>query len=220
MMISINTAEHVDLEDLAARVNRTCPELDERGRRVALATYRALGFGTPVPDYAVAAAAGLDIVEIQDVMRAWPGIYRNDSGRIIGFWGLSLEETAHPMVVDDVRLHGWCAWDTLFIPRILGAPAAVESACGLTGETIRIEVDDKGATADPPSAVVSFVDPGRCDVDGERIISTFCHHILFFSGEQEGEEWVRASGDGVFVLALAEAFELGRAFNRLRFGLD
>lgn len=220
MTRSSRPAEQVDLDGLARRLHSTFPDLDERGRLVALATYRTLAHGEPVPDYAVAAATGLDITEVQEVMRPWPGVYRNDSGRIVGFWGLTIEEMGHRMSLDDVQLYGWCAWDTLFLPGILGRRATVRSSSGVTGDAIRVEAGDGPVAADPPSTAVSLLDPERGGIDTDRIISTFCHHVLFFSSAEEGEEWARDADVDALVLSVGEAFEVGRAFNRTRFGLD
>lgn len=220
MTRSSGSAPQADLDGLARRLDTALPELDERGREVSLATYRTLAYGEPVPDYAIATVTGIDIMEVQDIMRPWPGVYRNDSGRIIGFWGLTLEEMGHPMRVDEVELFGWCAWDTLFLPGILGRPATVRSSAAVTADPIRVDVRDTNVVADPPSTAVSFLDPGRGSIDADRIISTFCHHVLFFSTHHEGEEWARSRDTDGLVLSVEDAFELGRAFNRVRFGLD
>jgi alkylmercury lyase len=173
-----------------------------------------------VPDYAIAAVTGLGIMEVQDVMRLWPGVYRNDSGRIIGFWGLTVERMGHAMRVGDLDLYAWCAWDTLFLPGILGRPATVRSSSAVTADPIRVEIGEATVLAEPSSTAMSFLDPGSGSIDTDRIISTFCHHILFFSSVEEGEEWVRSADTNAFVLTVEDAFELGRAFNRIRFGLD
>lgn len=222
MTISGMAPSHVDLDGLAQRLDSTFPALDDRGRAVALATYRTLAHGEPVPDYAIAAAAGMRISDVQDVMRPWPGIYRNGTGRIIGFWGLTIQEmeTGHPMEVDGVALHGWCAWDTLFLPHILGTTATISSSSAVSGDPIRIEVGDSSVVADPASTAVSFLDPGRGAIDTDRIISSFCHHILFFSSFEEGSEWIERSAPEALVLSVEQAFQLGRAFNRMRLGLE
>lgn len=222
MTRSSRATSPADLDALARRLHSTFPELDERGRTVALATYRTLAHGEPVPDYAIAAVTGLDIMDVQEVMRPWPGVYRSESGRVIGFWGLTIQEveTAHPMDVDGVELHAWCAWDTLFLPGILGSSATVTSCSAVTGDPIRVEVGESSVVADPASTALSFLDPGRGDIDPDRIISSFCHHIRFFSTVEEGREWAERSDADALILSVEDAFELGRAFNRVRFGID
>lgn len=208
----------VDLDLLAARIEARFPTLSDRGRRVSIAVHRALAYGHPVPDYAIAATARLDISEVREEMVGWPGVYRNEAGRIVGFWGLGLDETAHSFEVDGRKLYAWCAWDTLFLPQILGKAAVVRSHSAVTGVPITLEVGPDAVTRSDSRVVVSFVDPEQCNVDGDRVISTFCHHILFFSSQAEGAAWAAEREDGTLILSLDEAFALGRVCNALRYG--
>jgi alkylmercury lyase len=207
-----------DPTEVAARVADTFPALTDRGRTVALETYRALALGMPVPIYAIAAATRLTIPEVTQEMEGWPGIQTSESGRIDGFWGLTLNETRHSFTINDVQLFTWCAWDTLFLPGLLGGRAQVASESPASGAAISVDVGPEGPVADPPSAVVSFVDPGAGSVDGEDIISTFCCHVLFFPDRAEGEAWATDAGNGTRILSIDEAFEIGQAFNEMRFG--
>lgn len=208
----------VDLDALAARIKERFPALSDRGRHVSVAVHRALAYGRPVPDYAIAATARLDILEVREEMAEWPGVYRNESGRIEGFWGLGLNKTAHEFEVAGRKLYAWCAWDTLFLPQILGQVAIVRSRSAGTGAPITLEVGPDGVTPSESDVVISFVEPEECDVEGDRVISTFCHHILFFSSHAEGAAWAAEKGDGTFILSLEDAFALGRACNALRYG--
>ena len=214
-----NTKTQIDIAALAERIVERFPLLTERGRRVALTAYRTLAIGLPVSDYSIAAVAGHDISEVSEEMADWPGVYRSDSGRIIGFWGLALEETPHEFEVEGRTLYTWCAWDTLFLPDLLGKEALVLSRSGASGAEVSLRVTPSGAIpTDGHDIVVSFVDPARSDAEGNRMISTFSHHILFFSTRQEGERWASEQGEGAFILSLDEAFELGRRTNRLMYG--
>ncbi len=208
----------MDITALAERIESSFPTLSGRGRRVALAVHRILALGRPVPDYAVAAATGLQIVEVREEMADWPGVYRNDPGRIIGYWGLALGETAHEFEVDGRTLYTWCAWDALFLPELIGQHATVRSPSAVTGDAITLEVSSDRVTSSNSEVCVSFVDPELCDVEGDQVISSFCHHIMFLSSREEGEAWVAQKGDGTYLLSLQEAFELGRACNALRYG--
>lgn len=214
-----STKVPIDVAALAARIVASFPALDERGRRIALATYRTLAQGEPVPDYALAAATRLEIGEVRDAMAGWPGVYRNDRGRIVGFWGLALTDTPHRLEVEGRTLYAWCAWDTLFLPGLLGRPARVTSRSGGHGEVLTLEVTPATAAASAPDVHVSFVDPERADVAGDRVISSFCHHILFFASGEVGRAWVAGKGEGTFLLTLADAFALAREVNRIRYGV-
>ena len=214
-----STTGQIDIDDLARRMDDRFPQLTKTGREIAVAVYRLLALGDPVPDYGIAAAARLDIVEVTAEMEGWPGVYRDEGGRVIAFWGLSTVETAHAMEVDGRELYAWCAWDTLFIPGILGRKAKVRTACGETGEEIVVTVAPHGVeSSSHPGAVISLVDPELCDVEGDRIISSFCHHILYFRSRRDGEEWVNRRRDETALLTLDQGFELGRLCNELRLG--
>jgi alkylmercury lyase len=63
---------------------------------------------------------------------------------MIGFRGLALPAMPHRLQVDGRTLHAWCAWDTLFLPQLIGKPAGVESTCPTTEQTIRLTVTPDG----------------------------------------------------------------------------
>ncbi len=216
--VTVTEAIRMDINALAHRIEGRFPRYTGRGRRVALAVQRTLAHGKPVPDYAIAAATGLEIREVRAEMEGWPGVVRNEAGRITGFWGLSLGETAHQFIVDGHRLYTWCAWDSLFLPELLGKDAEVVSHSGASGTPLRLRVTAGGAQPFEGDVFLSFVDPELCDVAGDRVISTFCCHILFFTSKEEGEAWVAERGEDTFLMTLDEAFELGRACNALHYG--
>jgi len=66
--------------------------------------------------------------------------------------------------------------------------------------------------------VISFVDPDRYDVEGDRVISSFCHHILFFESPEAWRSWEEDGAHGAFALTVNEAWRLGRLANRLTCG--
>ena len=94
----------------------------------------------------------------------------------------------------------------------------MRSRSAVTGEPIVLHVAATAATSPSTDVVVSFIDPELCDVGGNRIISSFCDHILFLSSREEGDSWVAQKGDGTYLLSLQDAFALGRACNALRYG--
>jgi alkylmercury lyase len=205
------------LETLAEAVAKAQPNFDEPQRRVALATYRRLAEGSPAPVADIAEHAGEGAPLVEELLLSWPGVYRDDAERIIGFWGLTITKLVptHSLDIGGRGLFAWCAWDTLFLPGILGAAASVESACPVTAETISLVVEpDRVARSSHPDAVVSFLLPNRgFDAD---VIQSFCRFVHFFSSRDAGETWT-TEHPGTFLLSLEEAFELGRLVNALNF---
>jgi len=89
--------------------------------------------------------------------------------RIIAFWGLSLPDTAHTLEVNGVRLHAWCAWDTLFLPGILHASAEVRSLDPQTEEAVELIVTPRGVTGCSHADItISFLIPNGTP-DQERM---------------------------------------------------
>jgi len=123
------------------------------------------------------------------------------------------------MKIDGRTLWTWCAWDSLFIPEILGEQAQVESRDPHTGGTIRLTVTPEGVRSqEPETTVVSFVAP-----DAERfksadnVMASFCHFVFFFESRESGEAWA-TKHEGTFLLTLDEAAELAKRLNARNWG--
>ena len=193
------------------------PPLNEREQEVAVSIYRLLSEGAPVAEERVAELTGVPVEEVATMLSEWPGVYRNGRREIVGFWGLAQAEfPPHALDVGGERLWAWCAWDSLFLPVVLGKTARVESVCAQTGEQIRLLVAPDGLKEiEPAGAVISFLQPDR-PFDHDVILS-FCHHILFFTSEEAGEQWI-GDRDDAFLLSLEQGFELGRRVWEAKFG--
>ncbi len=206
----------VDLDGPAAAAAAAGPELDRMSQQVAVALYRALGEGHSISVAALAGRCGLGEAEVAETLRGWPGVFRDDAGDVIGFWGLAFPEMAHGYSVGGRKLHAWCAWDALFITPILGQVAEVASRCPVTGRSVSLVVGPEGVReAEPATTVVSFLSPRASWADD--VVTSFCHYVLFFAAPEAGAAWVDEH-PGTFLLSLPDAFELGRRFNGLRLG--
>ena len=92
---------------------------------------------------------------------------RDDKGNIIGILGLTQGKTwAHRFFVNGKELRTWCAWDTLFLPQLLGQTARIESESPISKKKITLTVGPKKVESyDPKETVVSIVtlDPDKYD---------------------------------------------------------
>jgi alkylmercury lyase len=189
-------------QEVAQRLQPLFPTLDERDRQLSLAVYRGLARGAPVS----LPAGSLNR------MRDWPGVYYNAEGRVTGFWGLSLASTRHRLRVHGRDLFTWCAWDTLFLPAVLGTRIEVASTCRATGEPVRLAVrPDAVEWSEPRELAVSFAVPDSEAVRAD-VISSFCHHVHFFASKKA------QLPPSAFLLPLEEAFHVGQLLNRRRYG--
>lgn len=209
-------ADTPDPEDLAAFFIRAFPKMDADEQRLALTLYRCLAEGAPVAHAELAGAVGRPPAVVEERLRRWPGVFHDDAQRVTGFWGLSVSETRHRLEVDGKTAYAWCAWDTLFIPALLGATARVSSPCAATSELIRLTISPRGIeTSAPEGIVVSFLLPDE-GAWRENIVTSFCHHVYFFRSRTDAGAWI-ASHPNTFLLSLDQAFRLAQAVNRGRY---
>jgi alkylmercury lyase len=174
-----------------------------------------LANGEPVERAAVAARTGTPLEHVSDFLIRSPGVYTDDSDRIIGFWGRSIQPTAHRLLVNERVLYAWCAWDTLFLPELLAKPAEVQSRCPTTGEPISLTVTGTDiADLQPAGAVLSFLHRDQpFDAD---TIRTFCQYVHFLATPAAGDTWT-ARHEATFTISLAEGMEIARLTNRARY---
>ncbi len=198
----------IDVAELAETLNTLNPFLDDDERHLARTTYRLLAEGEPVAPQRLAREAGLDIGWTMRTLDGWTGVFTDDEGRIVGFWGMALEEMDHRFEFDGRTLYTWCAWDPIFAAPLLGVTARVTSTCPVTEQTITLVVGPEGVSeVGPPQAVLSFLRP--TSEMREDVINSFCHYVRLFASEDAANTWI-AEHAGTFVLGLDDAFELGR----------
>jgi alkylmercury lyase len=210
------TTPPVDTAEIAGQLARCAEDLDEADRRVQLALFRLLAEGEPVEPSRLAAHVGLERSDVIDRLARWHGVHTDDEARIVALQGLSVVEAPHRLRVDGRTLYAWCAWDTLFLPELIGRPAEIESTCPTTGETISLQVGPEGPTdVSPPDTVLSFLLPGSGF--GDDTIASFCAFIHFFASAEAAEEWT-AEWPGTFLISLEEGCDIGRRTNAAQWG--
>jgi len=190
--------------------------IDEQGRRIAIAVYDLLAQGDPVTPAEVAAHAHEPEAVVHATLKAWPGVFWDDEGRVVGFWGLAIPEMDHHFQVEGGKpIYAWCALDPFLIVPVIRRPARVQSKDPVTGEAITMTVTPQGLNdVSPSSAVVSFIAPTQAfDFD---VIETFCNYVLNFASRESAERWA-SQREGIVLLPAAEAFEVGlRAWSKWR----
>lgn len=200
---------------LAAELIAAAPALTDSEQRIAIALYRLLAEGKPVHASGLAGRAGVDRDDVDRALEEWRGIFTDDHHQVIGFVGLSIRPMPHRMTIAGGTLYAWCAYDTLFLPELIGAPAEVESRCPTTGEPIALTVDGSEVTrVDPPTTVFSYLHWDE-PLD-QSVINTFCRFIHFFADSAAADEWT-GRHEGTFALSLAEGSEIARHVNRGRY---
>jgi alkylmercury lyase len=203
--------------ELAEAVAGAMPVMDESEQHVALALYRLLAEGRPVGTAQVAEATGLAEEQVSASLDRWPGVFRDDDNRVVGFWGLAVDELTptHRVENEAVVLYAWCAWDTLFLPARLATTLRVTSIDPISAKSIALEVSpERIAYLSHPDTMMSFRVPGEPFDSG--VVESFCHFVHFFTGPDTGDRWVATHPD-TFLLRIDEAFELASVVNRRKY---
>jgi alkylmercury lyase len=194
-----------ELRSLASSLAGTFPGRDDAP--LALALLDALARGEPVSPAALA-TSGRDQTAVADALARWPNVHRDAHERVVAFGGLSILPTPHGFAVAGQQLYTWCAWDTLFLPALLGQSADVQSTCPVTGAEVRLGVTPDGVgSADPKALWLSFPPLGSASV--ADITGSFCCHVHFLAGRAAAARWL-SDHPRAAALTLEDAFELGR----------
>lgn len=201
-------ADTPSVDDLDAALASASPNLTAEDLALTTAVYRLLARGAPVRLDEVAQVTGLGVAGVAARLARWPGVFQDERGRLVGFWGLALPAMGHRFRTGGRDLFTWCAWDPLFVARIVG-PAHVTTSDPVTGEAIRYRLDAAGGMHDQshPEGVVSFLAPSTAWDDD--VMTTFCHFVRHFASMTSGARWV-AEHPGTFLLPLSDAVELAR----------
>ena len=204
------------INELADRFVRAFPPLDADDQELALKLLALLSSGKPVPQDQLAETLNRDSADVRRKLRQWSGVFYDDAHNVVAFFGVSVRETHHRLLVNGNTSFAWCAWDTLFIPTLLNTTVDVSSTCAQSGAAINLIVSPAGIDSVQPSdTVLSFLTPDESELRND-ITTSFCHFIHFFRTREDGEIWA-SNHAGTFLLSLDDAFLLGEKMNAARY---
>jgi len=201
--------------NLASELLTRLPTMNEEEKRVGLEIYRQLALGQPVQRAGLAEALHLPPAAVEEVLEhanLRSLTYTDAEGRILGFGGLAIQEMPHRFTIAGRTLYTWCAWDSLFIPVILGVDAEVDSPAPGSAARVRLKVAPDGVKrVQPQTAVMSLLLPSAQIFQGDALkaIASFCHYIFFFPDRETANRWTRDHPE-TMVISVLDAFQLGR----------
>jgi len=174
---------------LAEALLSAAPSLDREEQILVVALYRALTRGHPVSPGDLAFEVGVDRDKVDRSVAKWPGVYQNDDGDVVGFWGLALSGMPHSFATEEATISAWCALDPFLIAPLTDSyPIEVRSQDPVTGEEISMTLTEDGIEVSPQTTVISMLRPeGSFDHD---VVQSFCHYVWFFASPESGRRWV------------------------------
>lgn len=192
------------------RLRNSCDALNLDDAALLRAAYTVLLESDPIAADALATKAGVSVTKLKDLLRRRPGVARSDADvRIHGYVRPSLEPTPHAFSVAGRTAWGWCAWDGLFIPRVVRVMARLTPACPVTREPVSIVVHPRGVQdVNPPAAVMSLVGSNGRAANG---MGACCPFVHFLGPEDGGTRW-QATHPAGCVLNIDQAWQLAQTF--------
>jgi hypothetical protein len=124
---------------------------------------------------------------------------------VTGSLGLSVEPTAHELIVEGVRRWTWCAYDAVGILAALGAGGQVRSRDPHTGTPIQFGVQHGRPVAD--SQLVLFLAEGPC----VSVVDDWCPLVNFFQDRETAAAWAAQRGVTGVAVPLQQAAATGGA---------
>ena len=209
----------IDLDEMAATLLTAFPKLDVLDQRLSLELYRMLAEGRPVARGDLARRLGIPHETVDRILDVWPGVFSDSDNRIVGYWGLSLASAysgPHRVTIDGRSLSAWCAWDTIFLPELLGRTVLVETASPDERAPVRLTVTpERVEHVEPGEATMSFLLPDATAIQKD-VVTSFCHFVHFFPSRQAGENWT-VRHPGTFILSIGDAHALARRKNAAQY---
>ncbi|VAX17738.1 hypothetical protein MNBD_NITROSPINAE02-520 [hydrothermal vent metagenome] len=204
-------------DDLFSSILELFPPMTREEQIVSIQIYRLLAEGEPVSLARLVEASGLPEELVNAILELWNAVLYADDGMIQGYLGLGLNETGHLFEVEGTKLYTWCAWDTLFIPGLIGKRAVIKSKCPVTNENITLRVGADGAIEelDPAGAVMSILTVDKDNFD-KNIIKSFCHFVHFFSSWEAGRIWA-AEREGTRIVSVEDGVRLSALKNKAQY---
>ena len=213
--------DRINLDDAAARIVGVFPELDGIEQHLSLELYRLLARGQPVSRALLAQRVRIPVETVDRILDGWPGVFSNAQRQVVGYWGLAIPAayaSPHRFKIAGRTLSAWCAWDTLFLPQLLGQTAEIDSTGPNASDRVRLTVTpDRVERVEPADAQMSFLLPDAAEVQKD-VLTTFCHFVHFFPSHQSAESWT-ARHPETFTLSIDDAHTLAKRKNGAQYPL-
>ena len=189
----------------------TIGRLSERWREAdsLLPAFPLLALGQPVEIDEIARASGITADRVTRALDA-ARCEREEAGRIIGLYGLTLTPTLHRLEIDRKVLFSCCALWAHVIPKLVDATVEIESIDPIRRERVRLSVSPQGLTGvDPPGAVATLAVSSQEAID-EDVCEAFCCQVCHFVSLESAEEFAahRATCSVVDLAELQQAAQL------------
>src|SRR5258708_33685286 len=133
------TRKDLSLADVAEAIKAAMPVLDETDQHIATAVHRLMSGGAPVEPAAIAKAVGnVSLERVNERLNTWPGVFRDDMGRVVGFWGHAIDklQPEYRLVAAANPTYPCNAPDPFFMPGVIPNSVPVHASAPVGGEPV------------------------------------------------------------------------------------
>jgi alkylmercury lyase len=117
---------------------------------------------------------------------------RDERGRLIELFGISIDPTRHRVEVDRRALFACCALVAQVVPPLVDRPARIESIDPISRRIVRLDVEPGGVRrTEPPGAAACLVLPDR-DAMAADVGAAVCTHIRHFESPGTRDRFISA----------------------------
>jgi hypothetical protein len=138
---------------------------------------------------------------------------RDEKGRLIDLYGLTLTPTLHRLSIDGKILFGCCALWVHVIPKLVERTVQVESVDPMRRELVRLAISPaRVESVDPPDAVATLAVASQEAIDRD-VAKAWCRQVAHFVSRESAEEFA-AGRPTCHVVGLSELRRATEHFHR------
>jgi len=132
----------------------------------------------------------------------------DDAGRVFGVHGFTLSHTRHTIFHGDVKVHTWCAFDSIGIPAAFGLDATAATDCPTCGRGLTVAISGGVPEQSVPAGELAQWLP-EAAATGD-LMGKFCANADIYCSRAHLEQRIDTATAAGSVLTVADAARVGR----------
>jgi len=157
-----------------------------------LPAFPLLASGRPLGIDEIAEASGVNVDRVTQVLEN-ARCERDDDGRLIDLFGMTLSPTLHRLTIDGSVLFSCCALWAHVIPKLVDRAVDVESVDPSSRELVQLSLSPGGIErAEPAGATATMAIASQEAVDMD-VCGAFCCHVRHFVSPESAGRFAKRS---------------------------
>lgn len=159
---------------------------------VLLPAFPLLARGKPLEIGDIAETTSISVERVTEALDSGR-CERDETGRLIDLYGMTLMPTLHRLEIDGKILFSCCALWAHVIPKLVDQTVKIESIDPYCHELVRLSVSPNGVdSAEPGGAAATMAIAGQEAVDAD-VCTAFCCHVRHFVSNESAANFAADS---------------------------